>query len=173
MEVQVRNKMKKFLDNSLFKIVVMLVLFALTISSFQTKNNGIQYAFLGIFILYTGSLIFTQFVKRIMYIVVLIIYEIVVSLLVLQFESFLSMSLLATFIPLTISCIFLNELVLDYFKIINKRLFITIFINLLMVLALLIYVFISKNVNSFICIVTYLIIEVIFITILLNRKVDS
>ena len=132
--------MKKFLDNSLFKIVLMLVLLALTVSSFQNQNNGIQYVFLVIFVLYTGSLLFTNFFKSLTYIVCLIVYEVIVSMLLLQFESLLSMTLLATFIPLTISSIFLNEIILDHFKVVNKRPLIIILVNLLTVLMLLAYV---------------------------------
>ena len=165
--------MKKFLDNSLFKIVLMLVLLALTISSFQNQNNGIQYVFLVIFVLYTGSLLFTNFFKSLTYIVCLIVYEVIVSILLLQFESLLSMTLLATFIPLTISSIFLNEIILDRFKITSKRLLITILVNLLTVLTLLAYVYFSKSINSLLCILIYLIVEVIFVTILFNRRADS
>lgn len=165
--------MKKFLDNSLFKIVLMLVLLALTVSSFQNQNNGIQYVFLVIFVLYTGSLLFTNFFKSLTYIVCLIVYEVIVSILLLQFESLLSMTLLATFIPLTISSIFLNEIILDHFKITNKRLLIIILVNLLTVLILLAYVYFSKSLNSLLCILIYLIIEVVFVTILFNRKADS
>ena len=100
--------MKKFLDNSLFKIVLMLVLLALTVSSFQNQNNGIQYVFLVIFVLYTGSLLFTNFFKSLTYIIGLIVYAVIISILLLQFESLLGMTLLSTFIPLTISSIFLN-----------------------------------------------------------------
>lgn len=165
--------MKKFLDNSLFKIVLMLVLLALTVSLFQNQNNGIQYVFLVIFVLYTGSLLFTNFFKSLTYIVCLIVYEVIVSILLLQFESLLSMTLLATFIPLTISSIFLNEIILDYFKITSKRLLITILVNLLTVLMLLAYVYFSKSINSLLCILIYLIVEVIFVTILFNRRADS
>lgn len=165
--------MKKFLDNSLFKIVLMLVLLALTVSSFQNQNNGIQYVFLVIFILYTGSLLFTNFFKSLTYIVCLIVYEVIVSILLLQFESLLSMTLLATFIPLTISSIFLNEIILDHFKITGKRLLITILVNLLTVLMLLAYVYFSKSINSLLCILIYLIVEIIFTTILFNRRADS
>lgn len=165
--------MKKFLDNSLFKIVLMLVLLALTVSSFQNQNNGIQYVFLVIFILYTGSLLFANFFKSLTYIVCLIVYEVIVSILLLQFESLLSMTLLATFIPLTISSIFLNEIILDHFKITGKRLLITILVNLLTVLMLLAYVYFSKSINSLLCILIYLIVEIIFTTILFNRRADS
>ena len=165
--------MKKFLDNSLFKIVLMLVLLALTVSSFQNQNNGIQYVFLVIFVLYTGSLLFTNFFKSLTYIVCLIIYEVIVSILLLQFESLLSMTLLATFIPLTISSIFLNEIILDHFKVVNKRPLIIILVNLLTVLMLLAYVYFSKNINSLLCILIYLIIEVVFVTILFNRRAGS
>lgn len=165
--------MKKFLDNSLFKIVLMLVLLALTVSSFQNQNNGIQYVFLVIFVLYTGSLLFTNFFKSLTYIVCLIVYEVIVSILLLQFESLLSMTLLATFIPLTISSIFLNEIILDHFKVVNKRPLIIILVNLLTVLMLLAYVYFSKSLNSLLCILIYLIIEVVFVTILFNRKADS
>lgn len=165
--------MKKFLDNSLFKIVLMLVLLALTVSSFQNQNNGIQYVFLVIFVLYTGSLLFTNFFKSLTYIIGLIVYEVIVSILLLQFESLLSMTLLATFIPLTISSIFLNEIILDHFKVVNKRPLIIILVNLLTVLMLLAYVYFSKNINSLLCILIYLIIEVVFVTILFNRKADS
>lgn len=165
--------MKKFLDNSLFKIVLMLVLLALTVSSFQNQNNGIQYVFLVIFILYTCSLLFTNFFKSLTYMVCLIVYEVIVSILLLQFESLLSMTLLATFIPLTISSIFLNEIILDHFKVVNKRPLIIILVNLLTVLMLLAYVYFSKNINSLLCILIYLIIEVVFVTILFNRKADS
>ena len=149
--------MKKFLDNSLFKIVLMLVLLALTVSSFQNQNNGIQYVFLVIFILYTGSLLFANFFKSLTYIVCLIIYEVIVSILLLQFESLLSMTLLATFIPLTVSSIFLNEIILDHFKITSKRLLITILVNLLTVLMLLAYVYFSKSINSLLNISKYII----------------
>lgn len=165
--------MKKFLDNSLFKIVLMLVLLALTVSSFQNQNNGIQYVFLVIFVLYIGSLLFTNFFKSLTYIVCLIVYEVIVSILLLQFESLLSMTLLATFIPLTISSIFLNEIILDHFKVVNKRPLIIILVNLLTVLMLLAYVYFSKSLNSLLCILIYLIIEVVFVTILFNRKADS
>lgn len=165
--------MKKFLDNSLFKIVLMLVLLALTVSSFQNQNNGIQYVFLVIFVLYTGSLLFTNFFKSLTYIIGLIVYEVIVSILLLQFESLLSMTLLATFIPLTISSIFLNEIILDHFKVVNKRPLIIILVNLLTVLMLLAYVYFSKNINSLLCILIYLIIEVVFVTILFNQKADS
>lgn len=165
--------MKKFLDNSLFKIVLMLVLLALTVSLFQNQNNGIQYVFLVIFVLYTGSLLFTNFFKSLTYIVCLIVYEVIVSILLLQFESLLSMTLLATFIPLTISSIFLNEIILDHFKVVNKRPLIIILVNLLTVLMLLAYVYFSKSLNSLLCILIYLIIEVVFVTILFNRKADS
>lgn len=165
--------MKKFLDNSLFKIVLMLVLLALTVSSFQNQNNGIQYVFLVIFVLYTGSLLFTNFFKSLTYIIGLIIYEVIISILLLQFESLLGMTLLATFIPLTISSIFLNEIILDHFKVVNKRPLIIILVNLLTVLMLLAYVYFSKNINSLLCILIYLIIEVVFVTILFNRRADS
>lgn len=165
--------MKKFLDNSLFEIVLMLVLLALTVSSFQNQNNGIQYVFLVIFVLYTGSLLFTNFFKSLTYIIGLIVYEVIISILLLQFESLLGMTLLATFIPLTISSIFLNEIILDYFKVVNKRPLIIILVNLLTVLMLLAYVYFSKNINSLLCILIYLIIEVVFVTILFNRKADS
>lgn len=165
--------MKKFLDNSLFKIVLMLVLLALTISSFQNQDNGIQYVFLVIFILYTSSLLFTNFFKGLTYILSLIVYEVIVSMLLLQFESLLGMTLLATFIPLTISSIFLNEIILDHFKIVNKRPLIIILVNLLIVLLLLAYVYFSKSINSLLCILIYLIVEIIFVTILFNRKADS
>lgn len=165
--------MKKFLDNSLFKIVLMLVLLALTVSSFQNQNNGIQYVFLVIFVLYTGSLLFTNFFKSLTYIIGLIVYEVIISILLLQFESLLGMTLLATFIPLTISSIFLNEIILDYFKVVNKRHLIIILVNLLTVLMLLAYVYFSKSLNSLLCILIYLIIEVVFVTILFNRKADS
>lgn len=165
--------MKKFLDNSLFKIVLMLVLLALTISSFQNQDNGIQYVFLVIFILYTSSLLFTNFFKGLTYILSLIVYEVIVSMLLLQFESLLGMTLLATFIPLTISSIFLNEIILDHFKIVNKRPLIIILVNLLTVLLLLAYVYFSKSLNSLLCILIYLIVEIIFVTILFNRRADS
>lgn len=165
--------MKKFLDNSLFKIILMLVLLALTVSSFQNQNNGIQYVFLVIFVLYTGSLLFTNFFKSLTYIVCLIVYEVIVSILLLQFESLLSMTLLATFIPLTISSIFLNEIILDHFKIVNKRPLVIILVNLLTVLLLLAYIYFSKSLNSLLCILIYLIVEVVFVTILFNRKADS
>jgi membrane protein len=165
--------MKKFLDNSLFKIVLMLVLLALTVSSFQNQNNGIQYVFLVIFVLYTCSLLFTNFFKSLTYIIGLIVYEVIISILLLQFESLLGMTLLATFIPLTISSIFLNEIILDHFKITSKRLLITILVNLLTVLMLLAYVYFSKSINSLLCILIYLIVEVVFVTILFNRKADS
>ena len=165
--------MKKFLDNSLFKIVLMLVLLALTVSSFQNQNNGIQYVFLVIFVLYTGSLLFTNFFKSLTYIIGLIVYEVIISVLLLQFESLLGMTLLATFIPLTISSIFLNEIILDHFKVVNKRPLIIILVNLLTALMLLAYVYFSKNINSLLCILIYLIIEVVFVTILFNRKADS
>ena len=165
--------MKKFLDNSLFKIVLMLVLLALTISSFQNQNNGIQYVFLVIFILYTSSLLFTNFFKGLTYILSLVVYEVIVSMLILQFESLLGMTLLATFIPLTISSFFLNEIILDHFKIVNKRPLIIILVNLLTVLLLLAYVYFSKSINSLLCILIYLIVEIIFVTILFNRKADS
>lgn len=165
--------MKKFLDNSLFKIILMLVLLALTVSSFQNQNNGIQYVFLVIFVLYTGSLLFTNFFKSLTYIIGLIVYEVIISILLLQFESLLGMTLLATFIPLTISSIFLNEIILDYFKITSKRLLIIILVNLLTVLILLAYVYFSKSLNSLLCILIYLIVEVVFVTILFNRKADS
>lgn len=165
--------MKKFLDNSLFKIVLMLVLLALTISSFQNQDNGIQYVFLVVFILYTGSLLFTNFFKGLTYILSLVVYEVIVSMLLLQFESLLGMTLLATFIPLTISSIFLNEIILDHFKIVNKRPLIIILVNLLTVLLLLAYVYFSESINSLLCILIYLIVEIIFVTILFNRKADS
>lgn len=165
--------MKKFLDNSLFKIVLMLVLLALTVSSFQNQNNGIQYVFLVIFVLYTGSLLFTNFFKSLTYIIGLIVYEVIISVLLLQFESLLGMTLLATFIPLTISSIFLNEIILDHFKVVNKRPLIIILVNLLTILMLLAYVYFSNSLNSLLCILIYLIIEVVFVTILFNRKADS
>ena len=76
----------------------MIALLGLTISAFQTNINGIQYVFLGIFVVYTGSMMFSNFFHGVFYLMWLFIYEVVVAMLVLQFESMLQLSLLATFI---------------------------------------------------------------------------
>lgn len=161
---------KKFLNNSFFKILVMMALLAITISTFQTQTNGIQYLFLGLFILYAGSLMFKRFFHGLLYLLALMLYEIVIAMLILQFENILQLTLLATFIPLTISALFVNELLMDKFNVTSKRLLLSVSINTLIVLSLLLFAYLTKSVNSFIYIVIYFLIEIVFGVILLTTK---
>lgn len=163
-------RVKRFLDNSFFKILVMIALLAITISTFQTQTNGIQYLFLGLFILYTGSLVFQRFFHGLLYLLALMLYEIVIAMLILQFENILQLTLLATFIPLTISALFVNELLMDKFNVTSKRLLLSVSINTLIVLSLLLFTYLTKSVNSFIYIVIYFMIEIVFGVILLTTK---
>lgn len=163
-------RVKKFLDNSFFKILVMMALLAITISTFQTQTNGIQYLFLGLFILYAGSLMFKRFFHGLLYLLALMLYEIVIAMLILQFENILQLTLLATFIPLTISALFVNELLMDKFNVTSKRLLLSVSINTLIVLSLLLFTYLTKTVNSFIYIVIYFLIEIVFGVILLTTK---
>lgn len=163
---------KKFLNNSFLKILVMIALLGLTISAFQTNTNGIQYVFLGIFVVYTSSMMFSNFFHGVFYLMWLFIYEVVVAMLVLQFESMLQLSLLATFIPLTISIAFVNELLMDKFNVKSKRLLITVLVSILIVLSLLLFTYLTKSVNSFIYIVIYFTIEIVFGVILYTNKQD-
>ena len=163
-------RVKKFLDNSFFKILVMMALLAITISTFQTQTNGIQYLFLGLFILYAGSLMFKRFFHGLLYLLALMLYEVVVAMLILQFENILQLTLLATFIPLTISALFVNELLMDKFNVTSKRLLLSVSINTLIVLSLLLFTYLTKTVNSFIYIVIYFMIEIVFGVILLTTK---
>lgn len=163
-------RVKRFLDNSFFKILVMMALLAITISTFQTQTNGIQYLFLGLFILYTGSLMFKRLFHGLLYLLALMLYEIVIAMLILQFENILQLTLLATFIPLTISALFVNELLMDKFNVTSKRLLLSVSINTLIVLSLLLFTYLTKSVNSFIYIVIYFMIEIVFGVILLTTK---
>ena len=163
-------RVKKFLDNSFFKILVMMALLAITISTFQTQTNGIQYFFLGLFILYAGSLMFKRFFHGLLYLLALMLYEVVVAMLILQFENILQLTLLATFIPLTISALFVNELLMDKFSVVSKRMLLSISINAFIVLTLLLFTYLTKTVNSFIYIVIYFLIEIVFGVILLTTK---
>ena len=163
-------RVKKFLDNSFFKILVMMALLAITISTFQTQTNGIQYLFLGLFILYAGSLMFKRFFHGLLYLLALMLYEIVIAMLILQFENILQLTLLATFIPLTISALFVNELLMDKFNVTSKRLLLSVSINTLIVLSLLLFTYLTKSVNSFIYIVIYFLIEIVFGVILATTK---
>lgn len=163
-------RVKRFLDNSFFKILVMMALLAITISTFQTQTNGIQYLFLGLFILYTGSLMFKRFFHGLLYLLALMLYEIVIAMLILQFENILQLTLLATFIPLTISALFVNELLMDKFNVTTKRLLLSISINAFVVLSLLLFTYLTKTVNSFIYIVFYFLIEIVLGVILATTK---
>lgn len=163
-------RVKKFLDNSFFKILVMMALLAITISTFQTQTNGIQYLFLGLFILYAGSLMFKRFFHGLLYLLALMLYEVVVAMLILQFENILQLTLLATFIPLTISALFVNELLMDKFSVVSKRMLLSISINAFIVLTLLLFTYLTKTVNSFIYIVIYFLIEIVFGVILATTK---
>lgn len=163
-------RVKKFLDNSFFKILVMMALLAITISTFQTQTNGIQYLFLCLFVLYTGSLMFKRFFHGLLYLLALMLYEIVVAMLILQFENILQLTLLATFIPLTISALFVNELLMDKFNVTSKRLLLSVSINTLIVLSLLLFTYLTKTVNSFIYIVIYFLVEIVFGVILATTK---
>lgn len=163
-------RVKKFLDNSFFKILVMMALLAITISTFQTQTNGIQYLFLGLFILYAGSLMFKRFFHGLLYLLALMLYEIVIAMLILQFENILQLTLLATFIPLTISALFVNELLMDKFNVTSKRLLLSVSINTLIVLSLLLFTYLTKTVNSFIYIVIYFLIEIVLGVILATTK---
>lgn len=163
-------RVKKFLDNSFFKILVMMALLAITISTFQTQTNGIQYLFLGLFILYAGSLMFKRFFHGLLYLLALMLYEVVVAMLILQFENILQLTLLATFIPLTISALFVNELLMDKFNVTSKRLLLSVSINTLIVLSLLLFTYLTKTVNSFIYIVIYFLVEIVFGVILATTK---
>lgn len=148
----------------------MMALLAITISTFQTQTNGIQYLFLGLFILYAGSLMFKRFFHGLLYLLALMLYEVVVAMLILQFENILQLTLLATFIPLTISALFVNELLMDKFNVTSKRLLLSVSINTLIVLSLLLFTYLTKTVNSFIYIVIYFMIEIVFGVILLTTK---
>lgn len=163
-------RVKKFLDNSFFKILVMMALLAITISTFQTQTNGIQYLFLGLFILYAGSLMFKRFFHGLLYLLALMLYEVVVAMLILQFENILQLTLLATFIPLTISALFVNELLMDKFSVVSKRMLLSISINAFIVLTLLLFTYLTKTVNSFIYIIIYFLIEIVFGVILATTK---
>ena len=163
-------RVKKFLDNSFFKILVMMALLAITISTFQTQTNGIQYLFLDLFILYAGSLMFKRFFHGLLYLLALMLYEVVVAMLILQFENILQLTLLATFIPLTISALFVNELLMDKFSVVSKRMLLSISINAFIVLTLLLFTYLTKTVNSFIYIVIYFLIEIVFGVILATTK---
>ena len=163
-------RVKKFLDNSFFKILVMMALLAITISTFQTQTNGIQYLFLGLFILYAGSLMFKRFFHGLLYLLALMLYEVVVAMLILQFENILQLTLLATFIPLTISALFVNELLMDKFSVVSKRMLLSISINAFIVLTLLLFTYLTKTVNSFIYIVIYFLIEIVLGVILATTK---
>ena len=163
-------RVKKFLDNSFFKILVMMALLAITISTFQTQTNGIQYLFLGLFILYAGSLMFKRFFHGLLYLLALMLYEIVIAMLILQFENILQLTLLATFIPLTISALFVNELLMDKFNVTSKRLLLSVSINAFIVLTLLLFTYLTKTVNSFIYIVIYFLVEIVFGVILATTK---
>lgn len=148
----------------------MMALLAITISTFQTQTNGIQYLFLGLFILYAGSLMFKRFFHGLLYLLALMLYEVVVAMLILQFENILQLTLLATFIPLTISALFVNELLMDKFSVVSKRMLLSISINAFIVLTLLLFTYLTKSVNSFIYIVIYFLIEIVFGVILLTTK---
>lgn len=148
----------------------MMALLAITISTFQTQTNGIQYLFLGLFILYAGSLMFKRFFHGLLYLLALMLYEIVIAMLILQFENILQLTLLATFIPLTISALFINELLMDKFNVTSKRLLLSVSINTLIVLSLLLFTYLTKTVNSFIYIVIYFLIEIVFGVILATTK---
>lgn len=148
----------------------MMALLAITISTFQTQTNGIQHLFLGLFILYAGSLMFKRFFHGLLYLLALMLYEVVVAMLILQFENILQLTLLATFIPLTISALFVNELLMDKFNVTSKRLLLSVSINTLIVLSLLLFTYLTKTVNSFIYIVIYFMIEIVFGVILLTTK---
>ena len=148
----------------------MMALLAITISTFQTQTNGIQYLFLGLFILYAGSLMFKRFFHGLLYLLALMLYEIVIAMLVLQFENILQLTLLATFIPLTISALFVNELLMDKFNVTSKRLLLSVSINTLIVLSLLLFTYLTKTVNSFIYIVIYFLVEIVFGVILATTK---
>lgn len=163
-------RVKKFLNNSFFKILVMMALLAITISTFQTQTNGIQYLFLGLFILYASSLMFKRFFHGLLYLLALMLYEIVIAMLILQFENILQLTLLATFIPLTISALFVNELLMDKFNVVSKRMLLSISINAFIVLTLLLFTYLTKTVNSFIYIVIYFLIEIVFGVILATTK---
>lgn len=148
----------------------MMALLAITISTFQTQTNGIQYLFLGLFILYAGSLMFKRFFHGLLYLLALMLYEVVVAMLILQFENILQLTLLATFIPLTISALFVNELLMDKFSVVSKRMLLSISINAFIVLTLLLFTYLTKTVNSFIYIVIYFLIEIVFGVILATTK---
>lgn len=148
----------------------MMALLAITISTFQTQTNGIQYLFLGLFILYAGSLMFKRFFHGLLYLLALMLYEVVVAMLILQFENILQLTLLATFIPLTISALFVNELLMDKFSVVSKRMLLSISINAFIVLTLLLFTYLTKSVNSFIYIVIYFLIEIVFGVILATTK---
>lgn len=148
----------------------MMALLAITISTFQTQANGIQYLFLGLFVLYAGSLMFKRFFHGLLYLLALMLYEIVIAMLILQFENILQLTLLATFIPLTISALFVNELLMDKFNVTSKRLLLSVSINTLIVLSLLLFTYLTKSVNSFIYIVIYFLIEIVFGVILATTK---
>lgn len=148
----------------------MMALLTITISTFQTQTNGIQYLFLGLFILYAGSLMFKRFFHGLLYLLALMLYEVVVAMLILQFENILQLTLLATFIPLTVSALFVNELLMDKFNVTSKRLLLSVSINTLIVLSLLLFTYLTKTVNSFIYIVIYFMIEIVFGVILLTTK---
>lgn len=148
----------------------MMALLAITISTFQTQTNGIQYLFLGLFILYAGSLMFKRFFHGLLYLLALMLYEIVIAMLILQFENILQLTLLATFIPLTISALFVNELLMDKFNVTTKRLLLSISINAFVVLSLLLFTYLTKTVNSFIYIVIYFLVEIVFGVILATTK---
>lgn len=147
-----------------------MALLAITISTFQTQTNGIQYLFLGLFILYAGSLMFKRFFHGLLYLLALMLYEIVIAMLILQFENILQLTLLAIFIPLTISALFVNELLMDKFNVTSKRLLLSVSINTLIVLSLLLFAYLTKSVNSFIYIVIYFLIEIVFGVILATTK---
>lgn len=148
----------------------MMALLTITISTFQTQTNGIQYLFLGLFILYAGSLMFKRFFHGLLYLLALMLYEVVVAMLILQFENILQLTLLATFIPLTISALFVNELLMDKFSVVSKRMLLSISINAFIVLTLLLFTYLTKTVNSFIYIVIYFLIEIVFGVILATTK---
>ena len=147
-----------------------MALLAITISTFQTQTNGIQYLFLDLFILYAGSLMFKRFFHGLLYLLALMLYEIVIAMLVLQFENILQLTLLATFIPLTISALFVNELLMDKFSVVSKRMLLSISINAFIVLTLLLFTYLTKTVNSFIYIVIYFLVEIVFGVILATTK---
>ena len=113
---------------------------------------------------------FKRFFHGLLYLIALMLYEIVIAMLILQFENILQLTLLATFIPLTISALFVNELLMDKFNVTSKRLLLSVSINTLIVLSLLLFAYLTKSVNSFIYIVIYFLIEIVFGVILLTTK---